>query len=379
MNKKTAIIQYIIFLILLTLVIRLPVVGQEDNLFLHKLNLPPGFKIGIYADSIPDARQMTLSPKGTLFIGNRKGSKVYAVQDTNIDNRADKIYIIADGLWMPNGVAFQNGSLYVSEVNRILRFDNIEAHLNDPPAPFVVYDGLPKKRSHGWKYIRFGPDNRLYVPIGAPCNICDRTHEDERYGTITRLNSDGTGHEIFARGVRNTVGFDWHPNTHELWFTDNGRDHMGDDHPPDELNHAPQKGLHFGYPFWHGRNIPDPDFGKNREAGEFSLPAMPLGPHVAALGMRFYTGQMFPKTYQNQIFIAEHGSWNRSKKIGYRISLVRLKENKAISYEPFVDGWKQGELAWGRPVDILVMPDGALLISDDLKGIIYRISYQKPN
>lgn len=315
---------------------------------------------------------MSLSPAGTLFVGTRKDDKVYAVQDTNRDGKADRTFIVARGLNVPNGVAFSNGHLYVAEINRILRYDNIESHLATPPKPVVVYDELPTEHHHGWKFIRFGPDGNLYVPIGAPCNICD----EPGYARITRMNPDGTRYEPFALGVRNTVGFDWHPDTGELWFTDNGRDLMGDDIPPDELNHAPRKDMHFGYPYCHGRNIPDPAFGRSHACAEFTPPAQELGPHVASLGMRFYTGTQFPDEYTHQIFIAEHGSWNRSNKIGYQISLVRLKNNKVVSYKPFATGWLQGQFAWGRPVDIEIMQDGAMLVSDDRAGVIYRIAYQ---
>jgi glucose/arabinose dehydrogenase len=237
----------------------------------------------------------------------------------------------------------------------------------------VVNDQFPSDRHHGWKYIAFDPDGMLYVPVGAPCNVCEKA--DERYATIMKMRPDGSHLEVFARGIRNSVGFDWHPESGELWFTNNGRDWMGDDLPPDTLHHAPEKGLHFGFPYCHGGDIPDPKYGKKRNCNEFTPPAMNLDPHVAALGMKFYTGGMFPKEYRNQIFIAEHGSWNRTVPIGYRITLVRLKGNRAVSYEVFAEGWLQGEKAWGRPVDILVMPDGALLVSDDRAGAIYRISY----
>ncbi len=352
-----------------------PSASDPEPLPLHTIKLPPGFKISVYAGNIPNARSMVLSPKGVLFVGNRSGDKVYAVVDRNNDQKADETFVIASGLNMPNGVAFRNGSLYVAEVNRVLRFDNIEENLKTPPKPVVVYDKYPTDRWHGWKFIAFGPDDKLYVPVGAPCNVCEK--EDERYASITRMNPDGSGVEVFAHGVRNTVGFAWHPETKEIWFTDNGRDLMGDDVPPDELNHAPRKGMHFGFPYYHGKDIPDPEFGKKRKVSEFVPPVQELGPHVASLGMRFYTGNMFPKEYKNQIFIAEHGSWNRSTPIGYRVTLVRLKENKAVSYEVFAEGWLQDREAWGRPVDVLVMPDGALLVSDDKAGAIYRISYEK--
>jgi glucose/arabinose dehydrogenase len=318
---------------------------------------------------------MALGEKGTLFVGTRKAGKVYAIVDRNLDNKADEIFTLARGLNMPNGVAFRDGSLYVAEVSRVLRFDDIEGRLKNPPKPAIVRDDFPTDRHHGWKFISFGPDDNLYIPVGAPCNICRRG--DERYASIVRMRPDGKGLEIFAHGVRNTVGFDWNPKTKELWFTDNGRDWLGDDQPPDELNHAVRKGLHFGFPYCHGGTILDPDYGANRSCNEFTPPAMQLGPHVAALGMRFYTGAMFPPEYRNQIFIAEHGSWNRSVPIGYRITLVRLEGNRAVHYEVFAEGWLKNGRAWGRPVDVLVMPDGALLVSDDRAGIIYRISYRR--
>lgn len=339
---------------------------------LDRIKLPPGFKIALYAQNVDGARSMALGPNGTLFVGTRGAGKLYAIVDRDQDNKADEIITIASDLNSPNGVAFRDGALYVAEIGRILRFDNIESRLKDPPAPAVVNDSFPKEQHHGWKFIRFGPDGKLYVPIGAPCNICD----EPGYAAITRMDADGKNLEVFARGVRNTVGFDWHPATRELWFTDNGRDWMGDNQPPDELNHAPRKGMHFGYPYCHGKDIADPDFGKQRKCSEFTPPAMALGPHVAALGMRFYTGTTFPEKYRNQIFIAEHGSWNRSVKIGYRITLVHIEGNRAVKYQPFAEGWLQGNSAWGRPVDVQVMPDGALLVSDDAADAIYRISYE---
>lgn len=340
---------------------------------LTKIKLPPGFRISKFAENVPNARSMVLSPENVLFVGTRAGA-VYAIIDSNKDARADRVITIASGLNSPNGVAFRNGALYVAEINRVLRYDSIETRLNRPPQPVVVNNQFPTDGSHGWKFIRVGPDNKLYVPVGVPCNVCDR---GDPYGTIMRMNLDGTGLEVFARGVRNTVGFDWDPATNELWFTDNGRDNLGDDLPPDELNHAPIGGLHFGFPYCHGGTVADPDFGAGHSCGDYVAPAINLGPHVAALGMRFYTGTMFPAAYRNQIFIAEHGSWNRSHKIGYRITLVRLKNNQAVSYEVFAEGWLQGQQSWGRPVDVLVMPDGALLVSDDQAGAIYRISYGK--
>jgi glucose/arabinose dehydrogenase len=282
---------------------------------------------------------------------------------------------VARELDTPNGVAVREGALYVAEISRILRYDAIEDRLRNPPPPVVVTDALPQDRHHGWKFIAFGPDGRLYVPIGAPCNICER--EDPRYASITRMNPDGSGFEVYARGVRNTVGFDWHPQTKELWFTDNGRDLMGDDVPPDELNRAPTPGLHFGYPHCHGSAIPDPEFAKGRPCAQFTAPVRTLGAHVAALGMRFYRGGMFPAEYRGDVFVAEHGSWNRSRKVGYRVMRARLDGSTARSYEPFASGWLKGEEEWGRPVDVLEMPDGALLVSDDKAGAVYRITYAR--
>jgi glucose/arabinose dehydrogenase len=346
---------------------------NKKGVYLGDITLPPGFSINIYADNVENARSLVLGDSGTLFVGTRSAGKVYAVLDRNHDARVDEVITIAEGLNMPNGVAFREGSLFVAEVNRVLRYDRIESRLINSPKPVIVTDSFPKDSHHGWKFIRFGPDGKLYVPVGAPCNVCERINPI--YASITRINADGSIPEIFAHGVRNTVGFDWHPNTGELWFTDNGRDWLGDDLPPDELNRAPRKGMHFGFPYCHGGTIADPEFGSKRKCEEFVPPSIALGPHVAALGMRFYTGTMFPDLYRNQIFIAEHGSWNRTSPIGYRISLVRLHGSQAISYEVFAEGWLKNGRAWGRPVDVLVMPDGALLVSDDRAGVIYRISY----
>jgi glucose/arabinose dehydrogenase len=341
---------------------------------LEHIKLPPGFEISIYASGVENARSMALGSQGTLFVGSRSAGSVYAIVDRNGDYQADEVIKLARGLNSPNGVAFRDGALYVAEVSRVLRFDAIESRLNGSSQPAVVNDTFPRDGHHGWKFIAFGPDGRLYVPVGAPCNICDRN--PDRYAVIMRMRPDGTQLEIFARGIRNTVGFDWHPTTRELWFTDNGRDWLGDDQPPDELNRAPQPGMHFGYPYCHGTNLRDPEFGARRQCSEFTPPVQNLGPHVAALGMRFYTGTMFPEAYRQQIFIAEHGSWNRSTPIGYRVMLVRLEGDRAVSYEPFAEGWLQGSRAWGRPVDLLLLPDGSLLVSDDRADVIYRIRYK---
>ncbi|WP_231758921.1 PQQ-dependent sugar dehydrogenase [Microbulbifer elongatus] len=349
--------------------------AQAADVPLEKLNLPDGFKIELYADDVPNARHMARGDKGTLFVGSRRTGKVYAVVDTDGDHKADEVKVVAEGLKMPTGVAFKDGDLYVSAVTSILRLDDIESNLDNPPKPVTITDQFPDKH-HGWKYIAFGPDGWLYVPIGAPCNIC----EEKDYANIQRLKIEGdkvAKTETWAEGVRNTVGFTWHPQTKHLWFTDNGRDMLGDDIPPCELNTAPVAGRHFGYPYCHGNDIVDPEFGEGKQCSAYVAPVQELGPHVAPLGVKFYTGDQFPAEYKNQVLIAEHGSWNRSKKIGYRVTMVTLDdEGNATSYEPFIDGWLQGEEAWGRPVDVLVMPDGALLVSDDKAGVIYRVSYQ---
>ena len=338
------------------------------------LHLPPGFTIAVYADSLPDARSLALGDSGTVFVGSREAGVVYALRDTNRDGRADETITLLKNLGVPNGVAFRNGALYVAETWRILRYDSIEARLSHPPKPVVVTDRLPREGHHGWRYIGFGLDGWLYVGSGAPCNVCDPP--SELFASLLRVRpTDGTV-EVYARGVRNTVGFDWHPATRELWFTDNGRDWLGPDAPPDELNRAPRAGLHFGFPYCDGGTIVDPDFGSGHRCAEYVPPEQALGAHVAALGVRFYTGTMFPAEYRGQIFIAEHGSWNRVIPVGYRITLVRLVDGRAVAYEPFAKGWLRGGSAWGRPVDLLVMPDGALLVSDDKAGVVYRIAYE---
>ena len=355
------------------LVLSGPSAGAETDLPLNQIRLPPGFEIAVYTEDVPNARGMTWG-EGVLFVGTRREGKVYAVIDENNDGKADAVKTIADNLDMPVGVAYRKGDLYTSSINRIVKLPDIVPRLDNPPEPETVNDTFPSEVGHGWKFIAFGPDDKLYVPVGAPCNIC--LSKDERYASIMRMNPDGTGLELFAGGVRNTVGFAWHPVTGDLWFTDNGRDWLDDNSPPDELNRAEKPGLHFGYPFCHGKNIKDPEFGHLRECADLTPAAQELGPHVAALGMRFYTGGQFPGQYRNQIFIAEHGSWNRSTKIGYRVMVVRLKDGKPVSYEPFAEGWLQGENRWGRPVDVEIAPDGSLLVSDDLRGVIYRITYR---
>jgi glucose/arabinose dehydrogenase len=338
------------------------------------LKVPAGFRAEILVANVPNARSMALGPRGTLFVGTRSGGTVYAIR--NALGGSPAVEKFAGGLTMPNGVALHDGDLYVAEQKRILRFRQAEASLDRPPAPEVVDAALPfKNAAHSWKYLAVGPDGKLYVPVGAPCNVC----VEPGFGVILRMNTDGSGREVVASGIRNAVGLDWHPRTGELWFTDNGRDMLGDDAPPCELNRAPRTGLDFGFPYCHGGTLADPQFGGAGQCSAAEPPVQALGPHVAPLAVRFYTGRMFPAAYRGQAFIAEHGSWNRSKeagKTGYRVTLVRLEGNRAVAYEPFIEGWLQGDQVLGRPVDILVAPDGALLISDDQRGVIYRISYQ---
>ena len=338
------------------------------------LKLPKGFHIAVYADKVDSARELAVSPSGIVFVGSRKAGKVYALIDADKDGVAEKVVTVAEGLNKPNGVALLNGALYVAEISRILRFDNIEQSYASKPAYKVIKDDLPGETWHGEKYIKAGPDGKLYVPIGAPCNVCDK--EDAVYSKIWRMDPDGSHWELYARGVRNTVGFTWHPATKEMWFTDNGRDEMGDNMPSCELNHAPKAGLHFGFPYCHGGAVPDPDFAKGKSCEQFEAPVAKLGPHVAPLGLAFYTGSQFPAAYRNQLFIAEHGSWNRSSKIGYQVRLITLYGNKLVSDTAFIDGFLQGEEASGRPVDVAVMPDGALLVSDDHAHRVYRITYR---
>jgi len=339
---------------------------------LDQIRLPPGFRIEVVSHAVRGARGMTLSPAGTLFVGSLGEGKVYALPDPL--RAQPKVHIVATGLAMPVGLAFRDGSLFASSTSRIVRLDDIEARLDNPPRPVVVSDRFPTETHHGWKFIAFGPDGYLYVPVGAPCNIC--APDENRYANIMKMKPDGSDLQVVARGVRNSVGFDWHPVTHELWFTDNGRDMMGDDLPDDELNRATRAGQHFGYPYCHAGNIADPEFGKQRPCSEFVPPVAKLGAHVAALGMRFYTGKQFPAEYRNNIFIAEHGSWNRTEPIGYRLVRVVLDDaGKAVRQEVFAEGWLQKGKAWGRPVDVQVANDGSLLVSDDLAGAIYRIRY----
>jgi glucose/arabinose dehydrogenase len=341
-----------------------------QDLPLNLLRLPPGFTIEIYAAPVPDAREMALGPKGIVFVGSRTAGNVYAIIPDAKNTHGTRVLTIATGLNMPNGVAFQNGSLYVAEISRITRYDFINNRLQHP---VVMTSSLPTDTEHGWRFISFGPDKKLYIAIGMPCNVCLK--QDPRFGTISRMNADGTHFEIYAKGIRNSVGFDWDPITHQLWLTDNGRDWMGDNLPPDKLNYAPTPGLDFGFPYYDGKDLPDPIYGKRIPQRHFTLPTFELPAHVAPLGMTFYTGNQFPPAYRNQIFMAEHGSWNRSSKVGYQVMNVKIDKDHVTDIKPFISGWLQGQQAWGRPVDTLVLPDGTLLISDDFAGVIYRVRY----
>ena len=342
---------------------------------LQDLKLPEGFHISIYATGVKNARAMCWGAKGTLFVGSRDEGSVYAVLDTDQDHVADQVVTVAKDLKMPVGVAFKDGHLYISAVSSIVRLRDIEDHLLDPPTPELITDAFPSETHHGWKFIAFGPDGKLYVPVGAPCNICEPT--DSIFATITRISVDGGGPEIVAKGVRNSVGFDWDPRDSSLWFTENGRDMMGNDLPDCELNKLTRTGEHFGYPYCHAGDVADPEFGSKHLCNEFTPPVAKLGPHVAPLGMRFYRGSMFPESYRGAMIIAEHGSWNRSIPVGYRLVIARPRPDGTAAQEVFVEGWLKGSSAWGRPADVLEMPDGSLLVSDDAADLIYRITYEE--
>lgn len=339
-----------------------------------EFKLPDGFIVEELVTGVPNARSMALGDDGTLFVSTRRAGDVYAVRNAFSGN--PEVLTIAEDLKLPNGIAFRDGDLYVATMSRLLRFDAIEERLDAPGEPEVVDAALPVEgKLHAWKYLAFGPDDKLYVSLGAPCNVCDKPD----LATMLRMNADGSEREIYAYGIRNSVGFAWHPETGELWFSDNGRDMMGDDVPPCELNRITTRGQHFGFPFCHGATIRDPEFGDLGRCEDAIAPAQELAPHSAPLGISFYTGEMFPDDYTNKVFIAEHGSWNRSEaagKTGYRVTLVRLEDSEAVSYEPFLEGFlTESDEPLGRPADVLTAPDGALLVSDDLRGVIYRISY----
>ena len=369
--QKSAMHKFLAFLLIAQLC--LPFSLRAADLPLDRLNLPPGFAIEVWVDNIENARQMARGDQGTLFVGSRGAGKVYMVP--KIDSAGEKrVLTLMSGMRSPSGIAFHDGDLYVADVSDLWRFRDIENHLLDPPEPELVLDTLPTDRMHGWKNIDFGPDGGLYIPVGAPCNVCD---PGLPYASIHRINLDSMNMQLVATGIRNTVGFDWHPQTGQLWFTENGRDMMGDDLPPCEINVVTQPNQHFGYPYLHASNVPDPEFATRKPADvEVTPPALELGAHVAPLGLHFYQGDMFPEQWQGSVFVAEHGSWNRSEKIGYRLMVGEVQDEKIVNYRPFVDGWLQpGDLTWGRPVAFEPLPDGSLLVSDDYAGVIYRISY----
>jgi glucose/arabinose dehydrogenase len=343
---------------------------SPDNLN-DELSLPPGFSIEQIAE-VNNARAMAFGSDGTLFVSTMIPGNIYAVKGAMGDD--PQVLVLAKKLKLPTGVAFHEGDLYVADTSRVLRYKNIESRLDSPGEPEVIADDIPGGKLHGWKYIAFGPDGLLYVTVGAPCNACN----EPGTALILRMAADGTGREVFARGIRNTVGFDWHPQTEVLWFTENGRDGLGDEIPDDELNSAPEAGLDFGFPYCHGVDVVEPD-DKLANLGSCATaraPALALGAHVAPLGMVFYTGSMFPDEYRQQVFIAQHGSWNRSEKTGYRISLVRFENPETpVSHEIFAGGWLTDGEVRGRPADVIMAPDGSLLVTDDRRGAIYRISY----
>jgi glucose/arabinose dehydrogenase len=347
-----------------------PFAAAADKLPLAQLKLPKGFKIEVYASGIPDARSLRIGDKGTVFVSNRVRDNVSAILDKN--GKRD-VKVIASGLDRPNGLAFKDGTLYIAEGTKISKLDKIEDNLDNPPKPVVIYSDFPNHQAHGWKFMALGPDNKLYVNVGAPCNICIPPDSNSQ---IRRLNLDGSGAEPYIRGNRNSVGFDWNPTTKQLYFTDNGRDWLAENLPNDELNRVTKMRENFGFPYCHQGNILDQQYGWGHSCSEFVPPVALLGPHAAALGMRFYTGSMFPSKYHDAIFIARHGSWNKTAKIGGDIYVVYLNKNGTVkSQESFMTGFIQSNNYVGRPVDVQPMKDGSLLVSDDYEGAVYRISY----
>jgi glucose/arabinose dehydrogenase len=347
--------------------------SESPGEVIKQLHTPKGFSISVYADNVANARTLALAEEGVVFVGTRQEGKVYALGDRDNNGIVEK-HLIAEGLNMPNGVAYKDGTLYVAEVHRIIAFENILANLDNPPKPRVIYGELPTDIHHGWKYLRFGPDSKLYSAVGAPCNICKP--DKKIYSSLFRLNPDGTGFEVIAQGIRNTVGFDWQPETNVLFFSDNGRDYLGEDVPPDELNEWSVPSDNFGFPFCHGGDIPDPEYSEGKKCSDFKPPVWKFGAHVAPLGIRFYLGNQFPKEFKNQLFVAEHGSWNRSVPQGYRVVLVKFNKGKPVADETFISGWlKNDGTVLGRPTDILELPDGSLLIADDKLGVIYKVTY----
>ena len=347
-----------------------PLPTALDKLPVGKLKVPAGFKIEVYASGVPNARSLRIGNKGTVFVGSRLQDKVHAIVERNGKR---EVKVIASGLYRPNGLAIKDGTLYIAELSKISKIEKIEDNLDNPPKPVVIYDNLPKDEAHGWKFIAIGPDNKLYVPIGQPCNNCVPS---DAHGQIRRMNLDGTGVEVVARGVRNTVGFDWHPTSKQLYFGDNGRDWASEDVPEDELNRVTKVGQHFGSPYCYQGDFADPEFGWGRSCSEFEKPVAKMGPHTAVLGMRFYTGRMLPAEYRNQLIIARHGSWNRTVKAGGDIVVAKLNADGTVrSVTPIVTGFLQDNKYVARPVDVAQMADGSLLISDDYNGAVWRLSY----
>ena len=339
-----------------------------------RLTVPPGFEVSVFAADVPNARQITAGGDGLYYVGSRRAGVVYAVVDKDNDFVAEEVVIIARDLYMPSGVAYRDRTLFVAEVDRIIAFDDINDRYRESPVPRTVYDKLPSDAHHGWKSIEFGPDGALYIPVGAPCNVCQVA---DPHGTILRLNIDTQESTVVARGVRNSVGLAWHPVSGELWFSDNGRDMLGDDLPPGEINRLRTEGAHFGFPFRHGGQVDDPQFGTQGDGHSFTPPAIELGAHVAPLGITFYTGSRFPAEYRHNLFVAEHGSWNRSRKAGYRVMRASFDAaGELLAYQPFISGWLIGESHWGRPVDFEQLADGSLLVTDDHSGVVYRVTYR---
>ena len=338
---------------------------------LAKSGPPAGFHLDVLTDEVPNARQMAQTDSGILFVGTQQAGDVYAVVPA-ADGAAPEVVTIASGLRMPSGLVLLDGDLYVGALNQILRYDDIEQTFRTKPTAVVVTDNLPDRRMHGWKYLSVGPDGYLYVPVGAPCNVC--LSDDERFASILRMDPKTGATEIYARGIRNTVGLAWHPESDELWFSDNGRDMLGDDVPPEEINRVVKPGSHFGYPYVHAGTIEDPEFGAGHSPDDYVGPEVRIQAHSAALGLTFYTGDAFGEDYRGALFVAEHGSWNRSAKVGYRVSVVQF-EGEEPTYRPFIDQWLDGQEVSGRPNDVLVARDGSLLISDDQAGAIYRVTY----
>ncbi|HEU0199872.1 MAG TPA: PQQ-dependent sugar dehydrogenase [Burkholderiaceae bacterium] len=353
-----------------------PIPTAADKLPIGKMKLPPGFKAEVYQAGILDARGMREGDQGTIFVSSLfVAGKLYAI--TNKGGKRE-VVTIAEKLFLPNGIEFHKGSLYVATPKDITRYDKIEANLATAPQPVMVYDKLPGDVPHGWKFIKIGPDGKLYVPIGAPCNICE-PDASKGYTKILRMNLDGTGVETVVEGMRNTVGFDWHPKTRELWFGDNQRDWLAEDMPQDELNRVTKQGQHFGFPFCHSGLMTDPQFGWGKECKGYVSPALLLGPHAAPLGMRFYTGKMFPAKYHNAIFLTRHGPWNKTQKYAADVVAVFVDGKGRARMEPFLTGLVENNEYLGRPADVLVLKDGSLLVSDDHNGAIYRITYSGKN